>query len=199
MINLISNWAEQIIVAVVIATIIEMILPDNNNKKYIKLIIGIYILFVIISPFINNAKSFDFNEISADTVPTISKTEVNQESMNARLKKLYIDQIEKDITSKVKQEGYAVKKCKADVELDTDSTNKGINKIELKISKSEKNNNSNKSDSKVNKVEINIGLNRYIKNQESGEKIKDEEISKLKEILSEYYQIDSKKIIITKD
>lgn len=199
MINLISNWAEQIIVAVVIATIIEMILPDNNNKKYIKLIIGIYILFVIISPFINNGKSFDFNEISADTVPTTSKTEVNQKSMDARLKKLYIDQIEKDITSKVEQEGYVVKKCKADVELDTDSTNKGINKIELKISKSEKNNNSNKSDSKVNKVEINIGLNRYIKKQKSGEKIKDEEISKLKEILSEYYQIDSKKIIITKD
>ena len=33
MIEHISNWAEQIIVAVIIATIIEMILPNGNNKK----------------------------------------------------------------------------------------------------------------------------------------------------------------------
>lgn len=35
----ISSWAEQIVVAVIIATIIEMILPNGNNKKYIKAVI----------------------------------------------------------------------------------------------------------------------------------------------------------------
>lgn len=200
MINMISNWAEQIIVAVVIATIIEMILPENTNKKYIKIVIGIYILFVIISPFVNKGETIDFNKISTNTATTVaSKTEVNQETMDARLKKLYVEQIEKDITSKVEQEGYSVKKCKADVELDTDSENKGINKIELKIGKSEKNNNSNKSDSNVNKVEINIGLNKYIKKEKNENKVNDEKITKLKVTLSDYYQIDSKKIIITKD
>ena len=41
MINNISSWAEQVIIAMIIATIIEMILPKGNSKKYIKMVIGI--------------------------------------------------------------------------------------------------------------------------------------------------------------
>ena len=37
----ISSWVQGIIVAVVIATIIEMILPEGNSKKYIKIVIGV--------------------------------------------------------------------------------------------------------------------------------------------------------------
>ena len=50
MISAISSWAKSIILAIIIATILEMILPEGNNKKYIKTVIGIYILFTIISP-----------------------------------------------------------------------------------------------------------------------------------------------------
>lgn len=53
MINNISSWAEQLIIAVIIATILEIILPKGNSKKYIKTIIGIYILYTIISPVLN--------------------------------------------------------------------------------------------------------------------------------------------------
>ena len=52
MIQFLSSWAEQIVLAVIIATIIELILPQNRNKKYIQMVIGIYILFNIISPII---------------------------------------------------------------------------------------------------------------------------------------------------
>ena len=51
MIKLISNWAGQLIVALVVVTIIEMLLPDNKIKKYVKTVIGLYIIFCIISPF----------------------------------------------------------------------------------------------------------------------------------------------------
>ena len=33
MIEFFSTWAEQIVLAVIIATIIEMLLPNNKNKK----------------------------------------------------------------------------------------------------------------------------------------------------------------------
>lgn len=52
MISNISSWAEQIIIAVIIATILEMVLPNGNSKKYIKTVIGVYILYTIISPVI---------------------------------------------------------------------------------------------------------------------------------------------------
>ena len=48
MIQFLSSWAEQIVLAVIIATIIELILPQNRNKKYIQMVIGIYILFNIL-------------------------------------------------------------------------------------------------------------------------------------------------------
>ena len=36
MINFLLVWAEQIITALIIVVIIEMILPESNNRKYIK-------------------------------------------------------------------------------------------------------------------------------------------------------------------
>ena len=49
MINWIGSWVQGIVIAVVISTIIEMILPDGNIKKYVRTVIGVYIVFVIIS------------------------------------------------------------------------------------------------------------------------------------------------------
>ena len=39
--------------AVIIGAIIEMILPEGNSKKYVKIVIGVYVLFTIISPVIS--------------------------------------------------------------------------------------------------------------------------------------------------
>lgn len=36
MIEFISSWAEQIVLAVIVATIIELILPKNKNKNTYK-------------------------------------------------------------------------------------------------------------------------------------------------------------------
>ena len=33
MISFMSSWTEQIVLAVIVATIIEMILPQNKNRK----------------------------------------------------------------------------------------------------------------------------------------------------------------------
>ena len=54
MIEFISSWAKSLGLAIVIVSILEMLLPNNKNKKYIRMIMGIYILFNIVSPFINN-------------------------------------------------------------------------------------------------------------------------------------------------
>ena len=53
MISWISSWAQGIIMAVIIGAIIEMILPEGNSKKYVKIVIGVYVLFTIISPVIS--------------------------------------------------------------------------------------------------------------------------------------------------
>ena len=40
----IKLWAENIIIVVIISIIIEMILPEGNSKKYVKVVSGLYLL-----------------------------------------------------------------------------------------------------------------------------------------------------------
>lgn len=61
MINFLSKWIEGIAIAVIIASIFEMILPDGNIKKYIKIVLGIYIIFSIISPFVDSKELYSLN------------------------------------------------------------------------------------------------------------------------------------------
>ena len=61
MIEFLSSWAQGIIVAVIIATLIEMILPNSSSKKYVKVVIGMYILFTIVSPIIKKLGGKDIN------------------------------------------------------------------------------------------------------------------------------------------
>ena len=56
MINWISNWAQGIIVAVIIGTIIEMVLPEGNCKKYVKVLI-----------FKNNSSIIYYTEMRNDS------------------------------------------------------------------------------------------------------------------------------------
>ena len=90
MINFISSWAEQIVLAVVIATIIELILPKNKNRKYIQMVIGVYVLFNIISPIIKNKEAISVENYDIGQYQTNSTYEIDQSSMDARIEKIYL-------------------------------------------------------------------------------------------------------------
>ena len=81
MINYISLWARQVILAVLIAIILEMILfKDSKNTKYVKTVIGIYIMYVIISPGLKllNKGKIDFS------INNYSKYFLDEGSYNAK-------------------------------------------------------------------------------------------------------------------
>lgn len=132
MINFLSSWAEQVVLAVIIATILELILPNSKNKKYVQMVIGVYVLFNIISPIIKNKEKLVFSEIDLDKYITTS-TKVEQSSMDARLEKIYLDELENNIKSKFKNTGIEIIKCTIDAELDTTKKNAGIHSIDVKV------------------------------------------------------------------
>lgn len=132
MINFLSSWAEQVILAVIIATILELILPNSKNKKYVQMVIGVYVLFNIISPITKNKEKLVFSEIDLDKYITTS-TKVEQSSMDARLEKIYLDELENNIKSKFKNAGIEIIKCTIDAELDTTKKNAGIHSIDVKV------------------------------------------------------------------
>lgn len=187
MIKLLSNWIEQIAIAVVIASIFEMILPKGNLSKYIKIVLGIYIVFNIISPFVENNtlysfSNFDVNSIYKDYDSTNKiNNNINQESMDLRLKKLYIEQIEANIKNKLDELGYTAEKCKVQADLDTNSSSAGINKIDLILIEKQ-----NKND--IEKVEVKDITINNIFNFKNNENLK--KSNEIKKSLADYYKID---------
>ena len=133
MISFMSSWAEQIVLAVVVATIIELILPNNKNKKYIQMVIGVYVLFNIISPIIKNKDEISIDKYNIENYETKTQYEVDQSSMDKRLEKIYLEELENTVISKFEESGFEVSKCNIDAVLDTTKKNAGIHSITVKL------------------------------------------------------------------
>lgn len=112
--NWISGWIQGIIIAVIIGTIIEMLLPDGNCKKYVKVVIGVYILFSIVSPVItkvtgNEFRVSDIYDINTYIeVSTKSSQENIENSQQNQIKQVYITNLKNDMKQKIQEKGYSV-------------------------------------------------------------------------------------------
>ena len=137
MINFLSSWAEQIVLADIIATLFELILPKNKNKKYIQMVIGVYVLFNIISPILETEQVFSFDEYNIKKDNVVSEEELNQTSMDERIEKIYLDELENTVITKFEKQGFKVKKCTIDAELDSSKKNAGIHLITVKLETTE--------------------------------------------------------------
>ena len=144
MIEFISSWAKSLGLAIVIVLILEMLLPNNKNKKYIRMVMGIYILFNIVSPFISNKDIFNIDDLDIEkyameqeTSSQLTTEEVDQISMNKRIEELYIEELEKDITQKLEEQGYKVESCKVKATISDEENESGIEEIKIKVKKSE--------------------------------------------------------------
>jgi len=133
MINFMSSWAEQIVLAVIVATIIELILPKSKNRKYIQMVIGIYVLFNIISPIIKNKEVFSVVKYDIENYTSQSKYEIDQTSMDERLEKIYLEELEDIVIEKFEENNFEVVKCKVDAVLNTNKKNAGIHSITVKL------------------------------------------------------------------
>lgn len=208
MINWITNWAEAIIIAVVIATIIEMILPEGNCKKYIKVVIGVYILFTIISPVITKftGKTVSVSDL-IDLSKYVDEVKEKEKSQNllaqnneTNIKDMYISNLKTDIKSKLKRKGYTTQNINLDISNDENYT---LNKIYLSVSKIDENEETdNTQTNEVSKIEIVNEVNVSISNEVTSTENKKEKDSlstsdkkKIKEYLSSVYEIQEKKIV----
>ena len=200
MIDWISTWAQSIIIAVIIATIIEMILPSGSSKKYIKVVTGIYILFTIISPVITKftGKTLAVSDIlELDSyVNEIKQKEVSQnllaENNSASIKDIYTANLKSDIKNKLKQKGYNANNIVLTV---GDDKNYTLNKIELDIEKIKEDKQEVNEIEAVNKINITIS-NTVVEKNNNKSSISDKEKEKIKQYLSSVYEIDEKDILV---
>lgn len=196
MIEFLSSWAQGIIVAVIIATLIEMILPNSSSKKYVKVVIGMYILFTIVSPIIKKVggKDINLNTINiekyeqqiAKSDNTISR---KFEDNNTRsIKDIYVSNLKAGISAKLKEKGYEIDI--SDIQI-KDDENYTIEKITLKLIKTEQKQEKN-NEIVINTVEIGNTIS-----QKDSKTLSDDDKQEVKDYISETYDIDKKNINIS--
>lgn len=197
MIGFINSWAQQIVIAVIITTIIEIILPDGKNKKYVKTILGIYVLFSIINPLINkiSKNNLNFNQIVENVSKEISKYE-SQNILTIETSKYientYKQKIEEDIKKEVLEKGYKVSNLDLSLETKDESNYGKILKINMQVNKIDTEGTEKNNINMIEEVKINLNEN----NEKILKEVDIDEINKLKEDLSSTYQIDIQNIFI---
>lgn len=191
MVNFLREWIEQIAVAVIIASIFEMILPDGKTKKYVKMILGVFIIFNMISPFVNGSSLYNFsvNDIVENYMNEIKVDTTN--SVDDKVEELYIKELEKDIIKTVEEQGYVVEKCNIDAKVYSDEKEAGISSINIIISSKKETEQTEISN--IEKVEIGVNIDN---SNEKDTAITEKDIKELKKILSDYYGIDKEIINI---
>ena len=156
-----NQWTKNIVIAVIIGTIIEMLLPKTKNKKYIKVVLGIYILFCILNPVVGKQINFEnvFNQFAVKESKTIAKSTEYDNELNENFE----EKIKEYINKKIKEEGY----ISNNIEVEIDK--------EYKVKKIKIGNMKKYSESIIN--EVNISLKD--ENEKIGENVKKKIIENL--------------------
>lgn len=195
MVAFFSSWAQGIIVAVIVATIVELLLPNGSSKKYVKVVVGIYILFSIIAPVVNkfanqdiNTEIFNLDKYEKKMEDSNNKILQKIEANNSRtVKDIYVANLEADIKAKLKDKGYEVTSTYIKAK---DDENYTIENISITVKKNE---------DKESKNEISIGeitINKTKNNTSSNEEISRQDKQEIKEYLAKTYDISEKIIDI---
>ena len=168
----VNSWIQGIIIAVIISTIIEMLLPQGNSKKYIKVVIGVYILFTIVSPPIAKLSGNDFslsNIIDLDEYVQASSSNTQQNleaSQEQQIKNIYIESLKNDMKEKIESKGYEAISIELQIEDDEQYT---LKRIDLSLQKLENEDNQEKEQSNSNAVNKIESVNEVEIKIESGE------------------------------
>ena len=180
MLDFLLSWAQQLIISIIIIIIIEMVIPSNSSyRKYIKVVLGIFLLYVIISPILSNKlENINFEKTFAvENIPNVGET--NSIDYEKQITEAYKTNLKENMKAYLKEKGYDLVKIESDLKYDSEEI--AINKISLKVKKI-----SERKNIAVNKIDI-----------KNNEKISTQEIYELVQEISTYYGIEENKISIT--
>ena len=208
MVEFMSSWVKGLRLAIVIISILEMLLPNNKTKKYIRMVMGIYLLFTMISPFMNNKDIWNPKELNLESyVTTETSTTLDQSSMDERIQELYIQELEKDITKKLKEKGYEVTTCKVKAQISDKEEETKITKIKVKVHKPQEDTIQKKEEDlenqivtqiqKIKPIDTTIQQEEKEKSEESSQenkstKVNKSDIQNIKKFLIEEYGVNEK-------
>ncbi len=198
MIKFINSWAQGIILAVIIATIIEIILPEGKNKKYVKTVIGVYILFTIIYPLINKFTKTNINTLIENTTKQMSTYQENNSlkiDTDKYIESTYKKKIEEDIRKRANEKNLNITSLNVYIETEDENRYGMLNSLVMKVEKNEtsKKNNDENQIKEIN-ISKNVQNNEIIENKDKT--ATEKEINEFKEYINATYYLEKEKIHI---
>ena len=207
--------------AIIIGTVIEMILPEGNCKKYIKVVIGIYIVFTIVSPVITKftgenisvSEELELDKYIQEAESSVATgNAINADNQN-NIMSMYISGLKEDIAAKLKTKEYEVSNIEVEI---ADTENYTINSISLQAVRLQEDKETDEPETQesvntVKKIEsvekVDIDLDNSKTNEEHSntendttekteEKLSNKEIKEIKEYLSSVYEVREDNITI---
>jgi stage III sporulation protein AF len=201
-----NSWAGGIIIAVIIISLIEMILPEGKNKKYIKVILGLFLLFTILSPIVTKISKQDFeindvmeNVLQENTKQYASISDEIADVNNQSIREVYLTNLKNDMKEKLKEKGYLAKSIEIELEDGEEYRIKSVNLVVTKYQ--EESENSVNEIVAVNEIKIDTGLKKENITSSSNtiiskdkNSLSSRQITEIKEYFMQVYEVKAIKI-----
>ncbi len=100
----ITNWLKELVTLFMIISLIDIIMPKGNMRRYVNFIIGILVIFTVISPLIK------LKEVNLDIdgeVEAFSEKDISLENMeeirDGQIANLYLKSLNKELTDLIEE------------------------------------------------------------------------------------------------
>ncbi|WP_026693549.1 stage III sporulation protein AF [Peribacillus kribbensis] len=115
----ITSWVTNIILFILLATVIDMLLPNSSMQKYAKMVIGLLLIAIILSPILK-LFSADFEQVMAKALNTTDQQRNTKNLIEAKKKEI-----------QASQQAYILKQMA--VQLKKDAKEELMNKYQLEL------------------------------------------------------------------
>ncbi|KYG36028.1 stage III sporulation protein AF [Priestia endophytica] len=198
-----TEWVTNIILFILLATIIDLLLPSSSMQKYAKMVIGLLLMLIILTPVFSifkvnvdklftaiNSSSIS-QENSSKNLLDLKKKEI-QASQDAYILEQMAVQLEEGVKEELVKE-YGVEVSGVEVHMKDEKGEKSfenISSISLSVQPKE-----NKHTASVSEVEVvSINTSEPIKKEKTEN---DEKLKKVQSFLSKKWDMNKKQIIVT--
>lgn len=210
MIEFLGNWTKNIVYVIIFVTILEILLPNNSMRKYIRVVAGLLIMVVILTPitqlFDQNVKIQDVlskSYVEMEQMDIKNQKEALKEEQNEMTIKLYKEKIENQMKTQLEEN---VQGIDVDVKVDIFTKPKKenfsqIKKVEIYVDKMKPHKKENKETfiEPIKRIEIGSTDEKPTKKtQEAEVTISPEQERKIKEIILDFYNVPLENISISK-
>lgn len=109
LINFISQWVKSVVMIFIVISILEIVIPNSNLKKYVNMFIGFLIIIVVVTPIVKLLdRHYDIEkEIFRNIVEEIEIQNYDNEKIllvqENQIKELYINKIKADVSQILKE------------------------------------------------------------------------------------------------